>query len=51
MTTILSASTKTKVQADQEEDEMRDGARATNLWREDKVRTQERHRHFREIEI
>jgi hypothetical protein len=42
---------KTEVQAEQEEDEMGDGARATNLWREDKVRTQERHRHFREIEI
>src|SRR5262245_57702866 len=30
---------------------MRDGARGANLWREDEVRTQERHRHVREIEI
>ena len=30
---------------------MGDGAHATNLWREDKARTQERHRHVREIEI
>ena len=30
---------------------MKDGARATNPWREDKVRPQERNRHFREIEI
>jgi len=30
---------------------MKDGARATNSWREDKVRPQERNRHFREIEI
>ena len=30
---------------------MGDGARTTNLWGEDKGRTQERHRHIREIEI
>jgi hypothetical protein len=42
---------KTEVQAEQEQDEMKDGARATNVWRENKARSQERNRYFREIEI
>src|SRR5262245_48707214 len=44
-------SDKAEVQAEQEENEMRNGAQATCLWRKDNDCAQERHRHVCEVEV